>query len=696
MCFLNYSFLEKVASSFLLISFLAATGANAQQREVRLHDDDITEVFVIGTRTAEPVAEKNANVFVLSNDELSRVTPVHIQQSLRRVPGVTLQRGSGQESLPGIRSAVLTGAGACGSVLIMEETIPVRGAGACNVNELFDTHFEQASRIEVQRGASSAFFGSNALTGSINVSLPSVGENEASLELGSNSYIRGKGAISYNGGRVYLSVAQDGGYRDDSGFEQHKFSWRHEANVGEWTLKAGATYTDLDQETAGFIVGLDSYRDKALARKNVNPEAFRKTHSARAWLKAETQFNEVVGFNSSVYVRDTDMDFRLHFLPGKPLEKNQQQGFGWQTAVSVTPVDNLTLSFGFDGDITDSRLLQTQDSATNGSAFLRATIPTGTHYDYQVSAQQLALFSQINWSLSEQWRLILGARLERLEYDYDNAALNGRTRDNGTLCGFGGCRYSRPADREDRFTHASPKLELRYAPSSEWRFSLSMADSFRAPQATELYRLQRAQQVADLDEVEAKSVEVAAIYSGEYFNFNVSVYRLETDNLIIRDSNFFNIDGQSTLSKGIELSLGKTLSSQWSVKGVGSFAKHEYRSDLFVNNQNIRGNRVDTAPEFVGALFFEWSLNEKISMELEVQKVSKYFLEPSNNHSYPGHTLLNLRGHYDLSKRLRLSARVLNLADKRYAERADFTQFTDERYFPGESRSLFFDATFRF
>ena len=676
-----------------LATSLCATSMNLNAKEPA---DEIDEVSIIGTRVEESIKNLSANVFVLGRSELSKIAPVHIQQSLSRVPGVSIQRGSGQESLPGIRSAVLTGAGACGSVLIMEEVIPVRGAGICNVNELFDTHFEQAERIEVQRGASSAFFGSNALTGSINVSLPSAGQNEVSVELGSNSYIRGKGAISYNGGRVYASITEDGGYRDDAGFEQQKFSWRHEATFDDWLFKAGATYTNLDQETAGFIVGLDSYRERSLAQQNLNPEAFRKTQSLRAWLKASTEFNDLVSFDSTVYVRDTDMDFRLHFLPGKPLEQNQQQGVGWQSALTLKPTESIKLSIGFDGDVTESALQQTQDLETAGSAFLLETIPVGTHYDYQVDAQQFALFSHLDWDLTDQWQLLAGARLERIDYNYDNLALDGRTRDDGTECGFGGCRYSRPADRDDSFTHVSPKLELRYSPSYNWRMSVSVADSFRAPQATELYRLQRAQQSADLDEVKAVSLEAAIIYDSDDFDFNISAYRLKTDNVIIRDSNFFNIDGQSTLSQGVEFSVFKTLTAQWSIKGVGSVAKHEYNSDLFINETNIRGNRVDTAPEFVGAIFLEWQPTEKSSLELEVQKVSSYFLEPQNSRQYSGHTLLNLRGRYDLNSNFGFSARLLNVSNKLYAERADFTGFTNERYFPGEPRSLFVQAKYRF
>jgi len=660
------------------------------------HADTLEEVSVVGTRSPQPIALQAANVSLIGSDELERVTPVHIQQSLSRVPGVSLQRGNGQESLPGIRSAVLTGAGACGSVLILEESIPVRGAGVCNVNELFDTHFEQAERIEVVRGASTSFYGSNALTGSVNVLLPSEGRDQASLEVGANDYIRGKAAISYNGGRVYASVTDDGGYRDDSGYQQRKLSWRHAADIGNWRVQAGATYTDLDQETAGFIVGLDSFRDRDLARQNLDPEAFRDTQSLRAWVTASTELSSGTLASGTVYVRDTEMDFRLHFLPGDPLEENAQTGFGWQSAVTFKPNDSINWSFGFDGDFSDSELRQTQDEPTQGSAFLRETIPTGVHYDYQVDSRQAAVFTHADWSLSDQWRLVAGARLERVEYDYDNLSLDGRTRDDGTECGFGGCRYSRPADRDDSFTHVSPKLEVHFIANDAWKFTLGLADSFRAPQATELYRLQRAQTVTDLDIVEAVSVELTAQYQSDRLSFSASLYRLDIDNLIIRDSDFFNVDGQSTLSQGLEFNVQQTLSENWSWRVVGTFADHEYTSDLIIGGRNFNGNEVDTAPTFFGSFFLTWQANSKTSIEAQVQRVGSYFLDPSNDSEYEGYTLLNARANYEYDDHWGFGLRILNVTDELYAERADFTTFTDERYFPGEPRSVFAEARYRF
>lgn len=663
-----------------------------------VHAASLDEIAVIGTRTAQPLAQLPGNVAVVDSQALNILGATHAQEALRQIPGVSYHRGNGQESLPAIRSAVLTGAGACGNILVLEEAIPVRGAGFCNVNELFDTHFEQASRIEVTRGASTAFYGSNALLGAINVHLPTQGPNSLGLEVGPNDYVRAKASVGYGAespGRILLSLTDDGGYREQAGYEQQKLSWRQSLTLGDWQLALGATLTRLDQETAGFIEGDGAYLDEALSRQNLNPEAFRKTESARVWAKFERQFGQR-NLTITPYLRTTEMDFLQHFLPGDPLEQNEQTGFGWQSALTTKVSDTLSWSVGVDAEFADGELLQTQDLPTQGSAFLRATIPTGVHYDYQVDSRQLGVFGHLDWAATDQWRILAGARLESIEYDYDNRGLDGRTRDDGIACGFGGCRYSRPSDREDSFTHFSPKLELQYQANENWRWHLSLADSFRAPQATELYRLQRAQQVADLDEVRATHAELGFRYATERTQLSVSAYQINQSNVIIRDADFFSVDGQKIDSAGVELQLKQQLSEQWAVRVAASLARHEYASDQISAGDNINGNEVDTAPDFVGSVFVTWQPQDKLSTEIEVHRTSEYFLEPNNRFTYPGHTLVHWRGSYNLSDSLRASLRVFNLTDKRFAERADFTSFTQQRYFPGEPRSLFGELKWQF
>lgn len=682
------------ATLFASLLIVGATPCIAEMKEME-------EVAVIATRSETLLSQLPSNITVIDVETLKRISATHIQQALNRVPGVNYHRGNGQESLPAIRSAVLTGAGACGNVLVLEEGIAVRGAGFCNVNELFDTHFEQAGQIEIVRGANTAFYGSNALLGSINVGLPSTGDNYVAVELGANHYWRTKLAVSYGDatvphGRFYLSLAEDGGFRDESGYQQQKLSWRHETAFDGWDLKLGATATYLDQQTAGFIVGLDSYRDARLVKQNLDPEAFRETSSMRAWATFSKSIGDKKTIKITPYLRFADTDFLQHFLPGNPLEQNRQQGIGWQSGLSKLVSDQFSWSLGFDGEFSQGELLQTQALPTRGSAFLQATIPIGVHYDLKVDARQLAVFGHFNYQPREDLKLIGGLRLERISYHYDNLAMAGRTRGDGSACGFGGCRYSRPADRQDNFSHALPKLELQYNATDNWRLHIAVANSFRAPQATELYRLQREQVVADLDEVRARHFELGSKWQTESMRLALSFYQIDQRNVIIRDSDFFNIDGQRIDSKGAELEFTKEFSTQWAVRLVAAYAKHKYASDPSMGETDILGNEVDTAPQAVGSLIMEWNPTVAFSSELEVQHVSDYYLEPQNEHQYPGHTLLNLRTTYQLDARRTLSLRLLNVLDRAYAERADFTTFSNERYLPGEPRSLYGEIRWRF
>jgi outer membrane cobalamin receptor len=91
-----------------------------------------------------------------------------------------------------------------------------------------------------------------------------------------------------------------------------------------------------------------------------------------------------------------------------------------------------------------------------------------------------------------------------------------------------------------------------------------------------------------------------------------------------------------------------------------------------------------------------WTPSEKISSELELVSMGEYFTNPENTASYGGHNLLNLRTQYAVNDSVLVYANILNLGDREYAERADWTTFTDDRYFPGEPRRAFIGITINY
>ena len=306
-----------------VFGLLPAIG-NAQQvngNEAVSSSDVITVTATRSERIAQDVIGNQASV---SGSDVTFIAPTHINEALQGVAGANISRNSGQESLISLRSPIFTGAGACGAFLTAMDGIPLRGAGFCNVNELFDTFPEQGGRIEVVRGPGSVLYGSNALHGIINVVSRPVGdaESEASVEAGSWGYYRGIGSVAFqegnNGLRLSGVAARDGGYVEESGFNQQKGQIRHEYDNGEFSISSNFQFTNLDQETNGFLVGLDSYRDPVLARTNPNPEAFRKAKSFRYWSTISTNVADNVRLQVSPYARKMDMEFLMHFFPGQP------------------------------------------------------------------------------------------------------------------------------------------------------------------------------------------------------------------------------------------------------------------------------------------------------------------------------------------------------------------------------------------
>ena len=648
----------------------------------------IEEVVTVANRTESNQSQLLASVAVTNNEDLQLISHSHIQESVSRLAGVNLNRGNGQEYLPAIRSPVLTGAGACGAFVMTEDGIPLRAAGFCNINELFEAHSEVAQRIEVLRGPGTVLFGSNAIHGVFNVITPDFGGQERlDIELGDNHYQRLKLIEATENLSVATSLTHDGGYRDLSGFDQQKLSLKYRHQTDTLSITTGITATNLNQETAGYIGDIDAYKDPLLARSNPTPEAYRDVRSARLWSRMVYQLPDAE-LILTPYVRHTRMAFLQHFLPGDPLEQNGQTGVGIQLSYHFSPQQQFNMIIGADAEYTDAFLMQNQDSPTQGSGFLRETIPMGKHYDYRVKATVGALFAQLQWAAADRWTVQAGLRYESTNYDYRNQMLAGRTRDDGSVCGFGGCRYSRPDSTTNSFGNWSADMGLSYQLGNNQSIYARLSGAFRAPQATELYRLQRDQLITDLKPENISAVELGVRGAGKVIGYTLALYHMEKDNHIYRDSDFFNVSDGNTEHQGVELEVNWQISAQVKFSLSATHALHRYLHNRQINDIQIRGNDIDSAPRHFANARVHWQYSNQTQLEFEWQSMGNYFLDAENRHRYPGHNISNLRLSHQLDDQFKLYARLLNLTDKAYADRADYTSFSAERYFPGQPRTL--------
>jgi len=634
------------------------------------------------------------NVASVDHRVLTKSNFAHIHELLTRVSGVWISRGSGQESLPAIRSPVLTGAGSCGAFLTLEDGIPSRPNGFCNINQLFELPTELVRSVEVIRGPGNALYGSNALHGTINVLLPDPLADDigyASVEIGSNDFLRVNGAARIDGDSpavMGVVIADDGGFRDDSAYRQYKGFLKKVWVFGEDKLTASFSFSDLDQDTVGFIVGEDAYKYPDLNRQNLNPEAFRDAESQRAslrWVRPGQQ----VDLDIRPYLRRSEMTFLQHFLPGQPVEENGQVSLGvlssarWETGAAI-------INLGVDIEFSDAYLRETQYGPTEGSDFLRETRPEGKHYDYDVRGSSAAVYIQSEFRMSDKVTISGGLRGEYTRYNYDNNMLTGNTRDDGTACGFGGCLYTRPPSRSDDFSNLAPKIGALFRLSDLSTVYLNIARGFRAPQMTELYRLQNGQEVSDLKSEKADSAELGLRTGNDIWRLEGSVYAMQKKNSVYRDAEGFNVSGGRSRHSGLEVSGDVQLHTHWRFTFDGTYARHRYDFDVIAARGEtfVSGRDIDTAPRWMGSAELEFATAKNVSAAIQWVSLGPYYLDAANEHSYPGHDIANLRVTYPLSDRFSVTARVNNLQDRAIADRGDFA-FGNYRYFPGRGREFF-------
>ncbi|MEN1728895.1 MAG: TonB-dependent receptor [Pseudomonadota bacterium] len=648
------------------------------------------EALAVSGRDLDPgAAEATAE---LDRAEIETIQPTHPAELFTRLPGTWITRGSGQEHLSAVRSPLLTGAGGCGALLILEDGIPVRPPGFCNVNNLFEVNLLQADSLRVLRGPGGLGHASGGLHGVIDVRSRSPRfnpVNRLNLEAGGEDYRRlglsltesvGKGVVGLDANAV-----DAGSFREDEGYEHQFLNLSHLTPTSWGELETRLNLARLDQDTAGFIFGEDSFRDPVLRRQNLNPEAYRRATAARflsraSWSSGATE-NRLTGF-----ARRSRMTFLQHFLPGKPLERNGQVSLGAQFDQQRLGAlgGDIDLDWGLDAEWFQGNLSQEQFAPAVGSPFLVATRPVGQHYDYEVDGQRLGGYLALAGDLNADWRWRAGVSADFLRYDYDNFLQPGNLTDSGEACGFGGCLYTRPDDRTDDFFDIAPEVTLSrdLAQGLLW---LRLARGLRAPQATELYRLQSGQTVADLDSEVLDAIELG-IRSDGRVSWEVVAFAQRKDNFIFRDSEGFNVSDGRTRHVGVEFDTAWAINERLSAGFRGTYAAHTYRFDRDARGEVIvSGRDIRSAPRRLWSADLNWTPTDQLRTQLAVESTGRYYLDAANSRRYGGHTLLHAAADYQIDSQWQVGLRLRNLTGKRYAERADFA-FGNFRYFPGAGR----------
>ena len=646
----------------------------------------IDEIVVTASKEDSQILKVGGNISSINTDEIKFIGAINPSEILNRLPAVYISQGSGQEHLTSIRSPVLSGGAGAGSFLYLEDGIPLRSPGFGNVNGLMESIIEIGDRTEVVRGPGSALYGSNAVHGLINVITPTPSEEKRQILRTQFSDQEFTIDGSYSGptkeGGVVLNLywREDNGYRsseanDQPHYGQQKFLFRWDNSEGINDYIFTLTGTNLNQETKGYVKGYKIYNNKNLSKINPDPEAFRDTYSIRSSFKIIRKYSNSK-LSITPYIRYNEMDFKMHFLPGKPLETNSHKSIGIQSIYSKT-IQNLSWFIGSDIEFTEGKLSEFQDSK-DVSFGPRLAYPQGPHYDFSIDSKILSMYFNTEWLLSDRAVFTAGIRAENVEYDYKTNIPSGTKG-----------RIQVSPNRSDDFTDISLKTSFSYMLKENNFLFTNLSIGNRAPQVTDLYRIQSKQVPGGAKSEKLESFEIGfrGISIGG-LEYEIVGYTMKKQDYFFRDSQGFNVENGVTKHNGIEFNYFKTFGDNFEISGSLSFANHEYDFD-HTPNKIVKGNTIDSAPKELVNTRFTYLPSMGGKFELEWIRVGDYPINESNAHNYEGHDIFNLRLKRDLMDKTSIGLTVRNLTDERYATRADYA-FGSYRYFVGNEREFYF------
>jgi iron complex outermembrane recepter protein len=619
------------------------------------------------------------------------------KELLNSLSGVRIEQTS---SGIGHTTAIRMPNGTNGYYLFMQDGIAVQSSGFFNHNGLAYTSFENADNVEVLKGAGSALYGSDAVAATINVNSlekPSKTlEREVKTTAGSFGFYSAKAEMSdtldeKSAYRANVSYSTEDGYREHTSYDRIEANLRYDYKYNdENVLKTIFNYTKTDAEQA------DSFSDYSYitdASKKASDKASFYTALKNTDIRREFDFarlsvdwanysNDNLEIVLTPYIRFNENKYVATWEKNLPSNDTKIYTLGLLQR-NTLDTNYGEVIFGFDTEYTDSSLVYNQDFATTASG---KTYPKGSIYDYDVTYTAIAPYVNNKWEITEKLDFDLGARFDYNKFDYKNNLSTG-TDASGV--------YYRPNDKEDSFTHFSPKASFTYKLDETTTLYTRYANGFTIPSATKLYSMKAGYSEAKLDPETTNTYEVGFKKEFEKAYFESSAYFMNIEDTITTnkdaDGNTYYLNGGKSEHKGVELTLFSNLTEDISSKIAYSYSRHNFVDDI-----NYKNNEMAEAPNHTGnfRLFYNPFFMKKLTLMGEIQYVGDYYMNNENTKKYSGYEIGNVKGTYNLSKNLSIFGKVTNITDKKYATSAS-SSWSDS-YTPGNPRAYYAGLNYKF
>jgi len=702
----------KFTPSFLALSIFAyfspvqAEFIETEAIKADFNERKIERITITANRKESLDTDLAMSVHGVGKDELAIDNGQHVAESLNSISGVLIDQLSGGQ---GHKAAIRMPMNTSGYYLYLQDNIPLQSPAFFNHNALWWSSFNSnVARMEVLKGAGTALYGSGAVAATVNILSKEVAEQpETSVDmmLGQDQY--GKLQVSHSnkidnksGFRVSASALTNEGWREHTGSKKVEVNLRHEYQLSaNERLVTSFVASDLEQEMAASLTDDLFEKDRTnsgLSDIVLASDPLRKTQYMRLSTQWD-QFNDDSFYSLIPYLRYRTNDYTATWNQNMPKVESQVSTLGLLALSNFTHSENIETNVGFDIELTKGDQVSYQPLDFTTSGWRADTYVKGEKfYDDSTEYFSISPYVQHKRKLTENLDLTLGARFDYAKYEFDNH-----------LTVFGDIGHGKISltNRDDSFSHLSPKASLNYHIDDDSSIYLRYANSFRIPSAGSLYHLttKDSETTKPVDPEVSDTFELGYKGNFESFSFDSAIYYMDVDDGIVHA---YNDEGQRYLTnasrvihKGIEAAISWHLNEEVNLSVAYSKSKHEFDQD-----DKYSGNEMKMAPDYIANVRLRYAPNALagFSTMLEMQAIGEYWMDDANSVNpdtgesrlYGGYSIINLKARYQISPKISLHARILNLSDKVYAQEAEY-RYGKNSWSPGAPRTLYFGLNYQ-
>ncbi len=661
--------------------------------ELTVKEELLETVVVSASRTRQKREDVPVAISTVTSGKMAEMKPNTADEVLNQISGVLMVPLGGEQHMMAIRQPISTKS----VFLYLEDGVAIRPTGVFNHNALLEMNLAATKNIEIIRGPYSSLYGSEAIGGAINFITENPSENKkATISVRANnlgysrldfkySDIIGKTGILL---AAYKAKTKDG-YRDYGDNDKNALTAKITHQFSDkmfWTNTL--SYVSYFSEMSGSI-GEDKFLKKDYASDHTFTYRDAKVFRLNSTLKYRwnDSQNSSLTFLNRYNRMEQNPSYRISsrtapdtYTKGQ-INDNKFTSFGLIAQHNLT-FDKAKINAGFSLDYSPNSYVSDEINVYRNTKgiFESYTLNNKKLSHYDVDLFNIGVYASGEYSLSEQFKLNAGIRLDQFNYDFTN------------LIGNNATDYKAP-DSKNSFTALTPRIGLIYKASKNNGVYLNYSNGFIPPSVGELYRRN---DVPLLDPATFNNYEIGnwlRLFQNKVY-IELGAYYMKGKNEVVSVTTIVNGDETrenknvgETEHYGLEYLFKYKPFSTINFRLSGSYSKHKYIDFVTKINEGVKtdfsGNEMPGAPNWVSnaEIVYKPSFVKNLSLAVEWQHVGKYFTDEKNTIPYNGYDIYNARIGYKL-KKVYAWLRVNNLTDKLYSPRVA-TRYGKTTYTPG-------------